>query len=253
MLEEDIAMEEQLQVTIAELIGSIFKTHKEVSATVANYVFQNAIPQALSQQSKALHKFGIFLIDDMVDYLGYTICQDKWNYFVEVFLQFSTNEDIELRTAAIFGLGKLPERTPADVFVNYRDRILASVNQAYNIPIAQGMKEKNFLKHRDNCISVLGKMLTYSLGSLQQESLQQIIGFWLDNLPLKNDKAEGHLNHLYLTELATNNSQLLFSTDQRFVQVVTLYAQILDLKWTTETQTKAIKTNLQALAQYPIF
>lgn len=48
MLEEDIQMEEQLQVTIAELIGCIFKTHKEVSATVANYVFQNAIPQALS-------------------------------------------------------------------------------------------------------------------------------------------------------------------------------------------------------------
>ena len=166
----------------------------------------------------------------MVDYLGYEICQDKWNYFLEVFLQFSTNEDIELRTAAIFGLGKLPERTPLEIFVGYRDRILAAVNQAYSIPIAQGMKEKNFMKHRDNCISVLGKMLTYQFTSLQQETIQQIITFWLDNLPLKNDKAEGHLNHLYLTEFATNNSQVLFNSDQRFARVITLYAQILDLK-----------------------
>jgi hypothetical protein len=51
-------------------------------------------------------------MDDMIDYLGYELCQDKWAYFVNSLVQSSKSEDIELRTAAVFGLGKLTEKTP---------------------------------------------------------------------------------------------------------------------------------------------
>lgn len=55
----------------------------------------------------------------MIDYLGYELCQDKWAYFVNSLVQSSKSEDIELRTAAVFGLGKLTEKTPQMIYPNF--------------------------------------------------------------------------------------------------------------------------------------
>ncbi len=45
MMEEDDKLEEELQVTISELIGAIFKTHKNVCGQVSTEVFHITIVQ----------------------------------------------------------------------------------------------------------------------------------------------------------------------------------------------------------------
>lgn len=36
-----------------------------------------------------MHKFGIFLIDDMVEYLGYEVLQAEWFDFANILARFS--------------------------------------------------------------------------------------------------------------------------------------------------------------------
>ena len=59
-----------------------------------------------------MYKFGIFLIDDMVEFLGYNRLKDNWLHFGKVLTQFSQEKSCVLRQAACYGLGIFAEKTP---------------------------------------------------------------------------------------------------------------------------------------------
>lgn len=66
-----------MQVAISELIGILFKTHKDMTIDLAKFLISNVLPSAFKEgQSEIMNKFGIFLIDDMLEYLGYEILQN---------------------------------------------------------------------------------------------------------------------------------------------------------------------------------
>lgn len=90
MIGEEIKQEEEVQVAISELIGILFKTHKSMTIDLAKYLISNTLPQAFKEdQSEIMHKFGIFLIDDMVEYLGYEILKNEWFDFANILARFS--------------------------------------------------------------------------------------------------------------------------------------------------------------------
>ncbi len=54
------------------------------------YLIKNTLPEAFKpNQSENMYKFGIFLIDDMVEYLGYNRLKDQWFHFADVLLKFT--------------------------------------------------------------------------------------------------------------------------------------------------------------------
>ena len=90
MIGEEIKQEEEVQVAISELIGSLFKTHGDMTMGLANYLISNILPASFqNNQSENMYKFGIFLIDDMVEFLGFEKLKDKWFHFGEVLLKFT--------------------------------------------------------------------------------------------------------------------------------------------------------------------
>ncbi len=71
MLEDDNDIEEDLHVALAELIGTLFKTHKELTLPLVELLYNNILSKVLQPNlSDKMHKFGIFLIDDMIEFLG---------------------------------------------------------------------------------------------------------------------------------------------------------------------------------------
>ena len=57
----------------------------------ANYLITNVLPQVFTEkQTENMLKFGIFLIDDMVDYLGYEMLQAHWESFSTVLLRYTS-------------------------------------------------------------------------------------------------------------------------------------------------------------------
>ncbi len=82
---------------------------------LANFLLTSIIPSVFTPSaSEIMNKFGIFLIDDMVEYLGYEILQSKWADFGALFMQFTQNKSHVLRQAACYGLGIYGENTPVN-------------------------------------------------------------------------------------------------------------------------------------------
>ena len=117
VIEDDQDMEEELHVAIAELLGVLFKTHKNETVDLANLLYTQILPNVLKPEvSEKMHKFGVFLIDDMVEYLGYAALSDKWPHFAEALVKFSASKVCFVRQATVYGIGIFAMNTPADAF-----------------------------------------------------------------------------------------------------------------------------------------
>ncbi len=71
MIKEENRSEYDLQLSISEIIGTIFKTHKDKVSNLLNLLFTTVLPGALLQtEVKDKTKFVLFILDDMVEFLG---------------------------------------------------------------------------------------------------------------------------------------------------------------------------------------
>ena len=71
LIKEENKSEQDLQLSIAELFGPLFKTHRLQSQKVLALLFNGWIPNALANTTdKTKQKFGLFILDDMVEFLG---------------------------------------------------------------------------------------------------------------------------------------------------------------------------------------
>lgn len=52
------------------MIGILFKTHKELTGNLLNVLFNNVLPGAITSEIKEKMKFALFILDDMVEFLG---------------------------------------------------------------------------------------------------------------------------------------------------------------------------------------
>lgn len=74
------------------MIGSLFKSHKQLTLEFSNHLYTHILPKVLADKSSdRMYKFGIFLIDDMIEYLGFELLADKWPHFCEALIKFSTH------------------------------------------------------------------------------------------------------------------------------------------------------------------
>lgn len=48
----------------------LFKTHKEHCLTLITNLFTSVLPSAINSSEKQKQKFGLFILDDMVEFLG---------------------------------------------------------------------------------------------------------------------------------------------------------------------------------------
>ncbi len=70
MIKEENKNEYDLQFSIAEIMGIIFKTHGSFSVSLVQELLNVILPPALSSGEKQKTKFGLFVLDDMVEFLG---------------------------------------------------------------------------------------------------------------------------------------------------------------------------------------
>lgn len=111
-----IQKQEEMQVSICKIIGVLFKTHTTMSLPFANYLIQTVVQTIfVPTQSVEITMFGIFLINYMVDYLGYEMLIPHWAQFPTILLRYMKMEDCKLRRAVNSGMGVLASKTPSSV------------------------------------------------------------------------------------------------------------------------------------------
>lgn len=131
----DTGSEEDLHVAIAELLGVLFKTHADQSVQLSEIMYTKFLPYVLGDNvSHKMHKFGIFLIDDMIEFLKFSRISDKWTHLAEALVKFSQSTDCAVRQATTYGIGVFAQETPQNEFSKYSRSLLECLVKALNIP-----------------------------------------------------------------------------------------------------------------------
>ena len=81
-----------------------------------------------------MNKFGIFLIDDMVEYLGHSIVGNIWADFHPIFIKYCNHKNLAVRQAACYGLGMYAVNTPSGVFTPFIESSIKVLSQSAAIP-----------------------------------------------------------------------------------------------------------------------
>lgn len=83
---------------MAELIGGIFKTHPHLSAGLISQIYQEVFPKILNDNNEKRIKMALFLICDMVEFLGLSyLGEGQILHLAEQLFRFITNKEADIR------------------------------------------------------------------------------------------------------------------------------------------------------------
>lgn len=106
MIEEENQTEEELHVKIAEFIGVLFKTHRDQVQPLFDLICSSILPKVLDPQLSAkMHQFGLFLIDDIIEHLGFAYAGAKFIDFAKALSLYANDKVCYVRQAAVYGIG----------------------------------------------------------------------------------------------------------------------------------------------------
>ena len=247
VLEGEDDDEEDLHVGLAELIGVLFKTHKEMTLPLVNILYTQVLSKALQPSlSDKMHKFGLFLIDDMIEFLGVELIPDIWPHLSEALLRYANDRTTYVRQAALYGIGLVAQGSK-ESFGAIADVSVQKVVDAMKMP--QGNEtDKLFNYARDNAIATLGKIIQTHNEKLNSQDLTQL---WFSQLPLKIDKPEAHGQHELLVDiiLQGNAATVIGQNGEGISHLVKVFATIIDTKTCTDVIKGKIAKVLKGLAE----
>lgn len=180
-------LEEQVQFQVSECIGVFIRTHQDdfmpvFRSLVLDLVLQMGHPSCCSNDKKT----AIFIIDDMVEFGG-PAGHEFLGPFLEVLLRYSSDDDVALRQAAVYGLGVLAV-TATDKVGDSVGNIVVHLQGTLSRADAQ---TEDAAQATDNAVSALGKIiLKHASWPAGQVDLAALIPAWQGMLPLRADKTE---------------------------------------------------------------
>jgi hypothetical protein len=245
LLNEDNDKEEELHVALAELIGVLFKTHKELTLPLVNVLYNNVLSKVLQPGlSDKMHKFGIYLIDDMIEHLGIELIPDIWPALSEAILLFATDKSPFVRQPAVYGIGVLAEKSK-DIFALMSEICIKKVVEAINAPMMPHEHPKIHGNCKDNAISALGKIIKNQAEKIP--NIKETVKYWIDNLPMKYDKEEARIQHDLLIDIILHGNMEIWAGEngQNIPQIIKVLSEIVDTKLIFETTTKKISAVLK--------
>lgn len=214
IIEEDKDKEDDFHVQIAEIIGALFNSHGEATVPIAKDLYEKFIIKSLQpNMNNKMHKFGLFLICDIIDHLGSILTEDLVNIFYEALQKYATDQIVFVRHAAVYGLGQLALRLNKN-FMPRLQTTMDVLNQA--LSVKQGDEERNaYLATEDNTVASFGKIIKACSEFMPLEQTKQLIEFWLYKLPLVKDKEEGIPQHHMLCEILLNKPEMILGENHK--------------------------------------
>jgi importin-5 len=230
--------EDSLHTSISEVFGVLFKTHKNSCLEIVDFLYVQVFGRLLAPDTRDEdHKFVIFVIDDILEFLGQELVKEKWNNFGEVLVKFACDPHDAVRQAAVYGLGVFAQFTSVDSFAPWSSPIMEKLEAAITLPPGKSIKSHG--NARDNAIASVGKLIKYQSSSL---NLNAVVPAWLNLLPLKFDKIECKVINDLITDLLLDKPAILLGENYENLKHVTfLLIDALDTKFIKETTVPKVK------------
>ena len=252
MIKEEIKTEQALQLSLGEFFGTLFKTHKSMSEQLVTDLF-GLLPKYITSEEKHKQKFGLYILDDMVEFLGPDVLGQHFVEIGQQIIRFALSEHESLRQAATYGIGQLAKHCGVH-FQQLKQQSLEALNHAISVPLpakyqGKSVKTRQFTHAKENGVSAFGFIMKYQS---TDEEKDYMVPTWLNHLPILQDQEEAKNQNEILTEMLENQAQKLFGQDMsRFEQTVIIIGDIFREKYlNTETQ-KRLATCIKKLANDP--
>ena len=127
LIKEENGNEYDLQIAAAELMGALFKSYRDNVASLVGKLRTEVIPACFASNEQKRFKFGLFILDDMVEHLGPTyFSQEDFTNIVQAICGFSGHQSASLRQASAYGIGVIAQNA-GDVFANTAELCLSSL------------------------------------------------------------------------------------------------------------------------------
>ena len=232
-IEDDIEEIENIQSAISDTIGFSFKTHKDVTHDIVNYIISNWLPKYFRTGASYFEiSMGIFIIDDMMQYLGQAFLGNYWKELVKTLIIYTTNQDHIVRRAANYGIGEVAEFTTSD-FNLYAADMCNGLYQSLLIHMDKN-DEASWGAAKDNATRSLGKIMKFHSNEID---LRTCFNVWLTNLPIVYDELESVEQHELLCDFVLNKAE--FSYGENFVnfnQIVKVFSRVYASKLFTDVK-----------------
>jgi len=130
VFKDDIKEENELQCSLVEVLGLLFKTHKPHCRPLVDRVLNEVVPALADTQDKAKQKFLLYILDDMIEWLGPEFLGvDIYHNVVAQVNKYASSPNAAIRQAAVYGIGLAAQKGGAG-FAGVSESCLASLNTA---------------------------------------------------------------------------------------------------------------------------
>jgi hypothetical protein len=166
LIKEEGQNEYDLQLAAAELMGCLFKTHPDMVGELVTKLRTETLAHAFASGVQKRLKFGLFILDDMVEHLGPTYFRpEDYKVIVETVGSFAQNKSSSLRQASAYGIGVIAQYG-GHAFAPHAEFCLTSLRGAVEFPMSAKVTEKirkqdQFHHARDNAIASIGKVVKF--------------------------------------------------------------------------------------------
>jgi hypothetical protein len=186
-IKEGIEGVEDIITAFSDAIGALFKTHKEFSMEIAKKMISDVLPKYFQQNASNFEKkMGLFIMDDMVEFLGQELLDQIWPDIAKTLITYVDNHSCEIRQAASYGLGEFIKHTNVG-YNKYAEEILKILYKGLEIN-SDGENSDEYQSAQDNIVTALGKLIKFR--GNEYPNLKEIISKWLYNLPIQGDISE---------------------------------------------------------------
>lgn len=221
-LAEEAEREEILIQSIVEGVGSLLKVYHSAMLPLFDSVllpiFQPFLqPTAIDSDRVA----ALCVFDDLIEHTGADGGNARYvPVLLPVFLQYAADNSVEVRQAAVYGLGIMAEHGGAAFDASMQQQAAQALGALIEKPDA--FSEENG-SATDNAVSALGKLCKVS-----EPIAAQALPRWLQTLPLKSDKEEARTVHRQLVEFCeASNPHLLGASTERLPDIIIVFGQVL--------------------------
>lgn len=242
LIKEENKGEYELQLSVAELIGILFKTHSQLCGPLIDGLFATTLRETVVSPIKQKKKFALFILDDMVEFLGEGIGA-KFSDVSQALLAFANNQSPALRQASVYGIGLMAQNCGplfASVSANSLQQLRAAIEIEKPAKDAAGKnKEKQWRHARDNAISALGKVIRYQSGTIDTN---QVVPSWVQLMPIVTDVEEAKIQGDIFADLLASGAELVLGASrERLDHTVYIIGELLNNKLSTpETREKLV-------------
>ena len=244
-IKQNIEGAEDIITAFSDAIGALFKTHKEFCMDIAKKMVDDVLPKYFQKSASTFEKkMGLFIMDDMVEFLGQELLINIWPDIIKILIQYVDNPSCEIRQAASYGLGEFIKHTKVD-YSNYAKDILDTIYKG--LEVKQGEEnEEEYYSAQDNVITALGKIIEYKPDDYQ--NLKEIIDVWLHKLPITTDLAESAGQHNLLCDIVMKRSDIIFGENNKNVpHIIRTLCKVLETKYSNDDVDKKIKIILSEM------